>query len=420
MAAMMLEILLQAWDSLRRNPTRSVLTMLGIVWGIASVTLLLAYGQGFRELMLRTFQNFSKSAVIVFPGQTSMQAGGERAGRRIRFERADLEAVRLECTLLRAICAETIRRVPVSYGDRLVSIQVRGVCPEYGQIRSEFPAEGRWLSREDASERRRVIFLGHWVRERLFAGRPAVGETVSVYGVRFTVIGTMDRKLSFGNYFGPDDRSAFIPYETAAELWDARYPSVAVLQPVAPVFEGAAERQFRAAMAKRLHFDPRDERALNTFGTSTIRPIIDGLTIGLQALLAFIGALTLAIGGIGLMNILLVSVNERTREIGLRRALGAKRWHVAAQFLAEALIVTLAGGALGVALSYAVTWILPPLPMLSALFEDDTGKGDLVLRVRGGIVLASAAALLLVGVASGLTPALRAARLDPGEALRVE
>ncbi len=420
MLAMLREILLQAWDSLRRNPTRSLLTMLGIVWGIASVTLLMAYGSGFRTLMIGVFQNFSKSAVIVFPGQTSAQAGGERAGRRIRFELADLEAVRYECTLARQICPETIRRVPVSYGDRLVNINVRGVCPEYGEIRSEFPSEGRWLSREDEADRRRVVFLGHWVKEKLFAGRPAVGETITIQGVRFTVIGVMDRKLSFGNYFGPDDRSAFIPYSAAGELWDARYPTNAVLQPVAPVYEIQAEQQFRAAMAKRLRFDPRDERALQTFGTSTIRPIIEGLTVGLQALLLFIGGLTLAIGGIGLMNILLVSVTERTREIGLRRALGARRWHVAAQFLAEALMLTLAGGALGVLMSYAITWVLPPMPMLSALFEDDTGKGDLVLRVQAGIVLASAAALLLVGVASGMAPALRAARLDPGEALRVE
>ena len=165
-------------------------------------------------------------------------------------------------------------------------------------------------------------------------------------------------------------------------MWNTRYPSTAVILPVAPIFELKAEEQFRAAMAKRFGYPASDKRAVTGFGTSNMRPIIDGLTVGLQVLLLFIGMLTLAIGGIGLMNILLVSVNERTREIGLRRALGAKRWHIAMQFLAEALFITFAGGAVGVALSYFVTWIIPPMPMLSALFDDKSGQGDLVLRVQ--------------------------------------
>ena len=172
MAPMLGEIILQAWDSLRRNPTRSILTMLGIVWGIASVTLLMAYGSGFRSLMVGVFQNFSKSAVIVFPGQTSMQAGGERAGRRIRFELSDLEAVRLECTLARQICPETIRRTNLTYGDRLVSLNVRGVCAEYGEIRSDFRPKA---AGSPAKTRRSAAGLRSWAtgpRKSCFQAAP--------------------------------------------------------------------------------------------------------------------------------------------------------------------------------------------------------------------------------------------------------
>jgi putative ABC transport system permease protein len=417
---MLIEILLQAWDTLRRNPTRSLLTMLGIIWGIAAVTLLMAYGDGFSAVMVRTFNNFSKSVVIAFPGQTSEQVGGERAGRRVRFEIEDLQAAQEESPLIKKVCPESIRRYPVSWQDQSFDLQIRGVCAEYGEIRTQSPSEGRWLSAEDYAERRRVVVVGGWAKQKLFRGRNPMGETISIRGVRFQVIGVLDRKMSFGNYMGPDERALFIPFTTAGEVWDTKYIGTVVIQPIAPQFEEKADRQFREAMARRRGFSPSDERAIETFGTSFLRPIIMGITIGLQVLLTVIGTLTLAIGGVGLMNILLVSVNERTREIGIRRALGARRIHIATQFLAEALALTLAGGVLGLALSYAVSAIIPPQPMLGAIFKDDSGKGDLIMRVRLQPVLISVGVLMFVGVISGLVPAIRASRLEPTEALRTE
>ncbi|MGO9241719.1 MAG: ABC transporter permease [Bryobacteraceae bacterium] len=414
------DILIQAWIALRRNPTRSLLTLLGIVWGIAAVTLLLAYGDGFQNVMVGLFENFSKTAVIAFPGQTSLQIGGERAGRRIQFDPEDIAAAKAESPAIRRICTEIVRRVPVSYETQSFDIQVRGVCADYGEIRSEVPIEGRWFTPEDEQERRHVAFLGDWAKNKLFSGRPAIGEEITIAGIRFTVIGRMDQKMSFGNYYGPDDRAVFIPYATFAELARIRYPGNLVIEPISGRFEDQADRQFREAIARRKGFDPKDKRAIETFGTSDMRPIVDGLTIGLRGLLLFIGFLTLAIGGIGLMNIMLVAVSERTREIGLRRALGATRRAIAGQFLAEAVALTLLGGLLGAALSYAFVALMPPLPLLGEIFDDRTGKTDLHLVIRLQSTVISAAVLCVVGVVSGLIPALRAAYLDPVEALRVE
>jgi len=339
------EILKQSWQSLVRSPTRSVLTMLGIVWGIVAVALLFAYGSSFRSIILGAFDAFGRSVVVCWPGQTSEQAGGERAGRPVRFEQADVDAILAEVPLIKHACLETVRWLPITYRERLVNPPVRGVCPEYGEMRNEAPAEGRWITPEDILERRRVVFLGNGIRKKLFRGRPAVGETVRISGMRFTVIGAMDKKIQMSNYFTSDDDSVWIPYSTAGDLWNNRYGSVLLFETVNPKFEARAIRQARAAIARRQRFSPTDERAIWAIGREQFRPMVEGIVVGLQALLVFIGTLTLGIGGVGVMNIMLVTVDERVREIGLRRALGAKRWHIKAQFLSEALVITLIGGA---------------------------------------------------------------------------
>ena len=413
-------LLREALSALAHYRLRSTLTMLSIVWGVASLMLLLAYGQGFEVALKKAFLQIGKDLVVVFSGQTSLQAGGERAGRHITLELTDVQAIKEGVPTIEAVSPEVRRWWPCSFGYRTRDYGVSGVYACFERIRSMDLADGRFLSEDDVLHRRHVAVIGDNLRKELFSGLPPVGNEIKVNGVRFTVIGVLRKKTQITNYAAPDDMTAYVPLTTLSGLADVRYLNDIVLLPASNQFRDRIVADVRAALARAHNFNLKDERAVTIIEWNKFLALITNVCAGLKILLAIIGTFTLSIGAIGVVNIMLVSVTERTHEIGILKALGARRSHILVQVLFEGLILTLTGGLVGFLLAAGLIRAIGSLPFLGPIFQDTSGQGDIYLTVSVSAVLVSGVILTLVGLVAGLIPAARAARLDPVLAIRNE
>jgi putative ABC transport system permease protein len=416
---MLRDLFQHVFDSLLRNKLRSFLTMAGIAWGVASIVLIVAMGDGFRDGQRQNMRGLGENIVIVFGGRTEKQAGGQRAGRRVRTNYDDVESIRRECYRVARVVPELLGEARAASPYNSGTFEISGSEPQFNQMRTIPLGSGRYFTEQDEADAQRVCVIGDKVREQLFATRPGVaGAEIRLNGIPYRIIGVMADKNQNSSYSGRDVNKIFLPYRAMVRdlppkdpTWQEGIVSNLIYQPADIGQFLEAQRQVRKVIGRNHRFDPADEGAVRMWDTIENAQLVDNIFISMTAFLGTIALVTLTLGGIGVMNIMLVSVTERTQEIGIRKALGATKRRVLTDFLLEGMLLALISGTIGWAFSWGLATIVNSFPM-PEMFAG--------LPVRGSTTAGAFGALGVIAVASALWPAWRAANLTPVEALRFE
>ena len=395
---------------------RIVLTVLAIAWGTLSIVLLLSFGEGLKRSLYKGTRGMGEGIAVVWPGATTKAWMGLPSGRPIPIKEEDPALLRSRIPEIELLSVEYAKFVPVTVGTKTVNARLRGVEPEFGEMRNIHPQPGgRFLNVRDVAEKRRVVFLGEELASDLFGTEDVVGKNVQINQSVFLVVGVAQKKMQMGMYNGPDRNQPSIPSSTFKSMYTDEKVDNLVYRPVSREQADVAKAQVYRVMGVKYHFDPEDTRALGIWDTREMQRINDNVAIGIQIFLGIIGALTLFVGGMGVANIMFAVVKERTREIGVKMALGAKERQVMMPFVFEALLMTVLGGILGTVVSLGLIVIIAALPLKGEAFE-------LLGRPTFSPAIAAATAAILgtIGSLAGFFPAKHASSVNPAVSLRYE